>query len=152
MTADPFAGEHRLATGETLPVPPELLAAIQDACPEPIDADPALAAGRTAFARRFVAALFARDLLLVTRGRPNSKETVGVDAYSLVCSQKHALQAQLAALARPHAAPPGRDDPRGGGPLLTRRRAWGLAAAVLTVAAAVVWRLVQARSSTGARL
>ncbi len=85
-----------LANGATVPVPPALLEAIQDACPGKLIAgDAGLEAGRTAFVRRFLAALFAHRLLLVERGRPASKETVNLDAYSLVCSQKHEAQERL---------------------------------------------------------
>jgi hypothetical protein len=91
------ADELTLAAGETVPLPAELLAAVQDACQAAlITADPELERARTAFVRRFIAALFERQLLLVERGRPGQHATVGVDAYSLVCSQKHEAQRRLA--------------------------------------------------------
>jgi hypothetical protein len=93
-----FAGEFTLPGGETVAVPDALTQAIADASADPID-ESDLGMARTAFGERLVQAMFARGLIMVPRGRPASRMTVDIDAYSLVCMQKHALQHRLAAIA-----------------------------------------------------
>jgi hypothetical protein len=97
---DLFATEAQLPTGETVAIPPELLEAVRAACIIPADDDGSLAAGRDAFMRRFLAELFNRGALVISRGKSSSRETVGLDAYTLVCSQKHSLQARMASIVR----------------------------------------------------
>jgi hypothetical protein len=93
-----FSLEAKMPDGATVAIPAELLAAVQASCILPIGDDAKLAAGRDAFVRRFLTELFARGLLLAPRGDSKTREAINLNIYTMVCSQKHALQTEVAEL------------------------------------------------------
>lgn len=86
-----------LPGGEILLVPADLEAAVMAA----IDAARGAAtveAWRTAFGEALVRALHGAGLILVSRGRQASRETVDADVYSLALSMKYAAERRLGAV------------------------------------------------------
>lgn len=83
-----------LRSGEVLLVPADLEAAVTTA----IDASRGtrtVEEWRTAFGDGLVRALHERGLILISRGRENSRETVDADVYSLALSMKYAAERRV---------------------------------------------------------
>lgn len=99
MTGRPT--QHRADRGEILPLPDALWTAADAAIATTRaarDGDPEAACRR--FVGAFVEELHKAGFILVTHGRPESTQTVGVDAYSLICAAKYDAERRLASIAQ----------------------------------------------------